>query len=69
MIGSLFKVLGAGLELWESKEKRKYVDKLIKLKREYYEESNKERPDSAILDNLEFELELLCNAFSSKASQ
>jgi len=66
MIDSLFKVLGSGLALWESKEKRKYVDKLIALKKEYYEEYNKEISDDAVLDNIRYELQFLGEAFSSK---
>ncbi len=66
MIDSLFQALASGLSLWQSKESRKYIDKLMKLEKDYYEESNKERPDMAILDNIDFELQLLCKAFSSQ---
>lgn len=69
MIDSLFKILGSALSLWESKEKRKYIDKLIKLKREYYAESNLERPDMAKLDNLVFELELFSSAVSAQIGE
>ena len=69
MIGSLFKVLGAGLSLWESKEKRKYLDRFMKLEREYYEEYNKDIADDAVLDNLRFELELLSTAFSAEVGK
>jgi len=41
----------------------------MELKRDYYEEDNKERPDHAVLDNLEFELELLIVAFSSEVKK
>ena len=67
MIGALFQSLAAGLSLWQSSEKRKYLDKLISLKRDYYEEFNKGpsvRSD-AILDNIQFELQLISLAFSS----
>lgn len=67
MISSVFKVLEAGLGLWKSKESRKYLDKVIKLKREWYEEYNKETSDHAILDNIERELLILCESFSSQA--
>lgn len=65
MVESLLKVLEVGLSLWEHKEKHKYQDKYLKLKREYYEESNKPRGDrdGAILDNIEFELRLLADSF------
>jgi len=66
MIDSLFKVLGSALSLWESKEQRKYVDHLMQLKKEWYAEYNLERPDMANLDNIEFELRVLSDAFSAK---
>jgi len=67
MFESLAKALAAGLSLWESKEKTKYQDKLMNLRRDYREEFNKpvgER-SNAVLDNLKFELCLLGNSFSS----
>jgi len=67
LINLVFEVLGAGLSLWNNKEKRKYIDKLIKLKKDYYEEYNKELCDHAILDNIEFELRTLCKSFGSEA--
>jgi len=66
MIDSLFKALASGLSLWESKESRKYIDKLLKLEKEYYVETNKELPDDAVLDNIRYELCFLSKAFSSK---
>jgi hypothetical protein len=58
MIEVLLKVLGAGLSIWESKEKRKYVDAIIRLKGEWYEEFNKPESDrsDATLDRIEREL-------------
>ena len=67
MIKALFEALGAGLELWGTKESRKYLDKLIRLEKEYYEESNLSRPDMAKLDNIKFELRLLSKAFAAEA--
>ena len=32
-----FRIIEQGLKLWNSKEGRKYLDEVIKLKREYYE--------------------------------
>ena len=69
MISLIFDVLKVGLGLWQSKEKRKYMDKLLALKRDYYEEYNKEDRDDAVLDNLEFELKLLSDSFISLAGQ
>ncbi len=69
MIESLIGALAAGLALWQSKEKRKYLDELLELKREYYEEDNKTRPDMAKLDRIEFQLCLLSQAFSTKVGE
>lgn len=65
MIESLILAIKTGLSIWESKEKTKYMDKAMKLEKEYYEESNKERPCMATLDNIGFELQLLSRAFSA----
>jgi hypothetical protein len=71
MFESLLVVLGAGLQLWLSKEKTKYVDKLISLKKDYYEESNKpfDLRSDAVLDNLEFELRILGTAFAANVGK
>lgn len=66
MFESLAGALEAGLSLWSSKESRKYLDEVIRLRKEYYEEDNKERPDMARLDRIEFQLCNLCEAFSAK---
>lgn len=70
MIDSLFKVLAAGIGLWESKEKNRYKDELIELERAYYEEFNKDdgtRSDAA-LDDIQFRLRLLSTNFVDAAS-
>lgn len=67
MFEALLKVLGSGLSLWESSEKRKYVDRLMALKKDYYEEFSKDpaiRSD-ATLDNIIRELCILGDAFST----
>jgi len=58
-------LLGAGLKLWESKERRKYIDKTLDLEKKYFEESKKpfKEQDHAKLDNIEFELKILAKAF------
>jgi len=68
MIDSLIKLLGVALSIWDSKEKTKYFDKWMNLKREYYAELGKPRDDrdNAVMDNILFELQLLVDAFSSK---
>lgn len=67
IIDSLLQVLGAGLKLWSSKEASKYLDRYIKLKKEWYEEIAKpeHQQDHARIDNLKFELKLLCDSFTS----
>lgn len=67
MIGSIIALLTAGLQLWGSKEKTKYLDRLIKLKKDFYEEYNKaeNERDDAVLDNIAFDIKLLCDSFSS----
>jgi len=65
MTEALILALKSGLSLWQSKESRKYIDKTIKLEREHYEEINKDRPDMAVLDNIDFELRIISKAFSA----
>jgi len=64
----IFRALAAGLEIWEHKERNKYIRKMINLKKDWYEEYNKDPSDrsDAILDNVEFELRILVEAFASK---
>ena len=69
MIEALTGALKSGLSLWESKESRKYIYRVIKLEKEYYEEDNKDRPDMALLDNIEFQLRLISHSFSSQVSK
>lgn len=67
MFESLAKALAAGLSLWESKEKTKYVDRLIELKRNYREELSKPidvRSDD-VLARIEYELRDIADAFAS----
>ena len=66
MIDSVLKLLVTGLSLWEHKDARKYLDKTIKLRKQWYEEYNKDTPDNATLDNIELELRLISEAFSSQ---
>jgi uncharacterized protein HemX len=71
MFNALLMVLGAGLSLWASKEKHKYIDELTDLERKYRAEENKpiaERND-AILDNLEFKLRQLARNFATSVGK
>lgn len=67
MFETLAETLSAGLQLWLHKEKTKYIDKLIDLRRKYREEFNKSdaHRSDAVLDNLEFELRILAVTFTS----
>lgn len=68
MIDSVFKIVGSALSIWESKEKRKYLDKYMSLKKDYYEAINRS-PDEwndARIDNIKFELQLLVESISSQ---
>lgn len=69
-IGLVLKILHTGLSLWEHKEKNKYLDKLVKLKKEFYAEYSKPigiRSDAA-LDDIEFELRLIAEAWAASAA-
>jgi len=68
LIEAVFRALGAGLEIWASKEKTRYKKKWQSLQEEYYEECNKpkDRQDYAKIDNIEFELYVLVKAFSDE---
>ena len=65
----LFGIVGSALSLWESKERRKYLDRWLKLKRSYYEEQNKTISDDAVLDDIRFDLELLAVAISTQVGE
>lgn len=67
MVDSLFRILGSALSIWEHKEKRKYLDKYLDLKRDYYEAINRppEIWNDARIDSIKFELQLLVDSVSS----
>lgn len=71
LVDSIFSALGAGLKLWSSVESRKYIDRYLKLRQEYYEEINKPEAyqNHAKLDNIQFELSLLCHGFGTSVGQ
>lgn len=71
MIGTIISLLAAGLNLWAEKEKNKYIDELLAIKKGFWEEWNKpegERSD-AVLDSLKFRLEILAEAFLQKTGK
>lgn len=65
--GSLLAIVGAVLQLWASKEKRKYIDEKMAIEKAYYEEQNKpaELRSDAVLDSLEFRLRILASAIAA----
>lgn len=67
MFLALLETLSAGLSLWEHKEKNKYVDAVIELKRKWYEEYSKDPADRNhnVLDNLDVELRIIAAAFAA----
>jgi hypothetical protein len=58
-------LIGKVLDLWIAHESNKYRDEYLALHKEFYEEKNKERPDMAVLDHLEFRIQLLGRAVVS----
>lgn len=69
MVSLILGVLEQGLKLWNSHESTKYLDKLIKLKKEWYEEYDKpisERSDLR-LDSITDELRILGESFIEAA--
>jgi hypothetical protein len=68
MFEKIADILAAGLSLWASKEKTKYIDRLISLRKEYREEYNKpaDLRSDAVLDNILFELCLLGDSFGAR---
>jgi hypothetical protein len=70
MLDSIFKALAAGLSIWEHKEKNKYVERLMDLKRRYREEWSKapELRSDAVIDNITFEVKLLVDSFATSVA-
>jgi len=65
----VLEIVKSGLNIWEHKEKRKYVDKINKIEKELYEQEAKpfEERDQALIDNLHFDLVLVSRAFAQDA--
>lgn len=58
-------ILKEGLTLWNSKESSKYLDRVIKLEKEYYEELNKplDARSDYKLDTIMRELTVISRSF------
>ncbi|QDP68082.1 MAG: hypothetical protein Unbinned5081contig1003_14 [Prokaryotic dsDNA virus sp.] len=68
MIESVFKLLEAGLTLWNTKESKQYLKEVINLKKEFYEEFNKDERNrsNAVLDNIKHQLRIIEEGFTSQ---
>lgn len=66
MIDGIIQIISAGLKLWEHNSRRKYQEQIVELQEKYYEENKKERPDHAVLDDIEFRLFVLGRSFASE---
>ena len=66
MVTEIIALLKTGLSIWQSKEARKYLDKVISLEKDWYEAYNAEDRNNALLDNIEFELRVVSRAFRSE---
>jgi hypothetical protein len=65
--GLAFRIVERGLSLWNTKEGRKYLNEVIKLKQEYYNEfSRKDRSDLA-LDRILERLRIIGETFAETA--
>lgn len=67
MFTVLLELAEAALSIWQSKEKRKYIDKIESLKKDFYAEKSKPRAEQsdAVLDNISFELRLVSRSLSA----
>jgi hypothetical protein len=68
-VSLVLQVLSSGLSVWESKEKRKYIEKLKRIEKDLYEEEAKplDNRDQSVIDNLHFDLMLVARAFTQDA--
>lgn len=64
-------VLKEGLKLWNAKESSKYIDKVIKLEKEYYEELSKPEDERSqlTLDQCLLDLSRIAENFVKYSSE
>lgn len=67
----VLELLGSVFSIWEHKEKYKYYERYVDLKRKYYEENSKpyDQRDAAVLDNIRYELYLLSGSVNSAVAR
>jgi hypothetical protein len=61
---ALILILKHALGIYETKQARKYLDEVIELEQRRYEETNRERVNHAVLDNIDARLRLIAEATS-----
>lgn len=69
MIALAFESLNSLLKLLAYREVNKDREELGRIRKEYYAEKSKDDPNMALLDNLEFELSVLCGSVNARASK
>lgn len=62
-----FRIIEQGLKLWNTKDGRKYLDQMIKLKKEYYEELDRPDRSDLALDNILQQLRIIGETFAESA--
>jgi hypothetical protein len=65
--GLAFRIVEKGLSLWNTKEGRKYLDEVIKLKQEYANEFNRKDRSDLALDRIIERLRIIGEAFAESA--
>lgn len=65
MAEALILILKHALGIYETKQARKYLDRVVKLEKLRYEESNRPRVDRAVIDNIDAELRIIAESTAS----
>ena len=66
-IETLLRVLDAGLQLWNTRQSRKYQESIMDLRKKRDDELNKgDKMDHAYLDKLERDIMFLSNLFATE---
>jgi len=66
MVSTALLALESALDIWNHHLKVKYKKKVFNLRKRYNEETNRDQPDHAILDDIEFELQLTTRSFAQE---
>lgn len=70
-LGLILGVLKEGLKLWNSKEATKYIDKMIRLEKDYYNELKRpvHERSQLTLDSILLDIETIAKHFVQYASK